>query len=108
MILEIFAIGFVIGLLIDVAWWNINYKKYEKGLEAHEHYHIGIEVGILGLILGIFVPIIGSLSVGIMLSFILAEWTQDHKFALKSGHFKKSSIIGIGLFTLFIILLILI
>lgn len=108
MILEIFAIGFILGLLIDVAWWNINYKKYEKGLEIHEHYHIGLEIGILGVILGAFIPIFSSIAMGLMLAFILAEWSQDHKFALKSGHFKQSSIIGIGLFTLLVILIILI
>ena len=106
MILEIFAISFILGLFIDVAWWNVNYKKYEKGLEAHEHYHIGLEIGILGVILSVFIPIFSSIAMGLMVAFFLAEWSQDHKFALKSGHFKESSIIGIILFIAFIALVI--
>ena len=106
MLIELFVVGFIIGIIIDAVWWNINYSKYEKGLEIHEHYHIGIEIGIIGVLLTSVVPILSTISMGIMIAFILKESSQDHPFALKSGHFKKSSYIGIGLFILFAILLI--
>ena len=87
----------MIGLVMDTIWWRINYSKYEKGLEAHEHYHIGLELGIIGIILH------QEIFTGLMVAFVLAEWSQDHPFALKSGHFKESTIIGIILFTILII-----
>jgi len=99
--LEPFAIGFFIGLIIDVAWWHFGLDKssLDKKFKAHEHYHIGIEIGIIGILLQ--QPILQ----GVMFAFILAEWTQDHKFALQSGHFKQSTIIGIILFTAYVALL---
>lgn len=68
-------------------------------MEAHEHYHVGLELGIIGIILT------SPIFIGLMVSFILAEWSQDHKFALGSSHFKLSTIIGISLFIVVVVLL---
>ena len=95
-IIKFVIYGFFIGLALDIGWWRINRSKYEKGLEAHEHYHIGFELGIIGAITGF--PIF----YGLMLAFVLAEWAQDHPFALKSKHFKESTIIGVILIAILI------
>jgi len=94
-----FAIGFMIGLVLDVAWWQLNLDKsgIDKRFKAHEHYHIGLEIGIIGTILH------QEILIGLMTAFVLAEWSQDHKFALNSGHFKQSTVIGIILFIVLII-----
>jgi hypothetical protein len=83
------ALGFILGLILDVLWWKIDYSKYEKGLEVHEHYHIGLELGIIGVLLN------QEIFIGLMMSFILAEWSQKNQFALGSNHFKGSTLIGI-------------
>lgn len=95
-----FAIGFMVGLVIDVAWWYFHFDKsnLDKRFKAHEHYHIGLELGIIGTLTN------QPIFIGLMVAFFLGEWTQDHKFALKSGHFKASSVIGIVLFVILLIL----
>lgn len=85
-------IFFIVGVIADITWWRINYSKYEKGLEAHEHYHIGLEIAIIASLLNI------EMLVGLSFAFIIAEWFQDHPFAINSKHFKKSTAIGILLF----------
>ena len=87
-----FCIGLLIGIMIDFVWWNINYSKYEKGFEALEHYHFGIILGVFGILFN------QILFFGIMIMLILKESDQSHPFAIRSGHFKSSSIIGITTF----------
>jgi hypothetical protein len=90
-LLAFFVVGLVLGLIIDKIWYNINYSKYEKGVEFLEHYHIGIILITLSVLFNFYWVL------GLGLAFILAEWTQKHYFALNSIHFKLSSFIGIGL-----------
>ena len=94
-------------MIIDILWWtNTNFKKAEKGMEAHEHYHIGIEMAILGVALEYFSIDFSSFLYGGGLMFIVAEWLQrfeiiskkvvpGHPFAYGSTHFKSSTAIGI-------------
>lgn len=118
MIVEIVLLilgGFTV-FVIDILWWNIDFKKAEKGFEAHEHYHVGLEL----LIGGVFLSLINEMLVYFMLgagfAFIMAEWRQTveiretkdgkeekkdvvpgHPFAYGSTHFAKSTAIGIAL-----------
>lgn len=103
-----FLIGALIVMLIDTFWWHIDYKKAEKGMEAHEHYHVGLELFIVAMIADLFNGAIASFLYGAGFLFIAAEWRQaieivqkkvipGHPFAYGSIHFKTSSIIGIGL-----------
>lgn len=95
-LIDAFAIGFIVGLVLDTVWWARGFDKYDKHLEWHEHYHVGLELGILGVILN------QPLLTGFMVAFILAEWTQENKFALGSNHFGTSTIVGIILFAVYL------
>lgn len=111
----LFCVGAITSMIIDTVWWHVNYKKIEKGFEVLEHYHIGLIALIISVISYQFVQPISIFLAGMGLFFIVAEWHQAveiHKkkvipgkpFAYGSEHFKQSSIIGI---TLAVILLIL-
>lgn len=103
-----FILGTILVMLIDTFWWHIDYKKAEKGMEAHEHYHVGLELMIVAMIIDLFNGTVSSFLYGVGFLFIVAEWRQaieivqkkvipGHPFAYGSKHFKSSSIIGIGL-----------
>jgi len=100
-----FFLGLIVGVALDYLWRKTGVSKYEKGLEVFEHYHWGLAFLILMRILlnisGIFLSL-----AGIGISFILAEITQKHPFALKSKHELPSTIIGSILFILLIFTLI--
>jgi len=100
-----FILGALVVMLIDTFWWQIDYKKAEKGMEAHEHYHVGIELIIVALFVDLFHGGVASFLYGAGFLFIAAEWRQaveilkkevkaGHPFAFGSVHFKESSIIG--------------
>lgn len=100
-----FILGTFVVMLVDVFWWQIDYKKAEKGMEAHEHYHVGIELAIVAMIVGVFNDTAASFLYGAGFLFLAAEWRQavevignkvkaGHPFAFGSNHFKSSSIIG--------------
>jgi len=95
-----FCVGCMVGILIDSIWWNIDYSKYEKGFEILEHYHFGFIIGILGIITS------QAFFFGIMLMLFLKESEQTHPFASNSGHFKDSTLIGIGTFIFLLCVLI--
>jgi hypothetical protein len=82
-----FVLGIMGALIIDTIWFNINYSKYERGLEQFEHYHAGILLIPFGLL-------INPLFLGLGLGLFIAEWEQKNKFAIKSSHFKYSTLIG--------------
>jgi len=128
MIIEIILLilGAFLVFIIDIVWWNIDFKKAEKGLEAHEHYHIGLELLIAGIGLSYFSELPVYFLLGAGFAFIMAEWRQTveireikdekevkkdvipgHPFAYGSLHFKQSTTIGIGLTILLSILLVL-
>ena len=64
-------------------------------MKAHEHYHIGLEAGIIAILIWPFLPFASIILLGVMVGFVLKESEQKNDFALNSGHFKNSSIIGI-------------
>jgi len=103
-------VGLFIAFIIDILWWTQkSFQKAEKGFEAHEHYHIGLELVILYIIISHFSDsIFNVITIGAAIGFVLAEWSQSkeikgvkvvpgHPFALGSSHFKSSTIITIGL-----------
>lgn len=92
----IYAIGVVVGILIDVTWFSLPYKKIELGFEVLEHYHFGIIFGMFTVISGEWM--LAPIFAGIMTMLFIGEWSQNHKFARGSNHYKTSSIIGIILF----------
>lgn len=112
-----FVFGSIVGMVIDTLWWNIDYKKAEKGFEVIEHYHLGIVSIIAGVVLGVYFPLFYGFFLGLGLLFIIAEWRQfieihnnkvipGKPFAYGSVHFKQSTLIGIGLFVVLILLII--
>ncbi len=120
----LFVIGSFIGFIFDTWWWTIDFKKAEKGLEAHEHYHVGMELLIIGIIVSFFSDVASFLLGGLGFAFIMAEWRQvveirktengkekkkevvpGHPFAQGSEHFLSSTIIGIILSAIIIILI---
>lgn len=103
-------VGLFIAFIIDILWWTQkSLQKAEKGFEIHEHYHFGIELVILYIIISHFIDsVFNVILIGAAIGFVLAEWSQSkeikgvrvvpgHPFAYGSSHFKQSSIIAIGL-----------
>ena len=104
----LFCIGGVAAMIIDVVWWNIDYKKAEKGLEVFEHYHMGIILFIGAVLVNLVYQPASWFLAGMGLLFIAAEWHQSIEilnkkvipgkpFALGSKHFKGSTTIGVCL-----------
>lgn len=109
-----FILGAFLVMIIDTFWWHIDYKKAEKGMEAHEHYHVGIELIIVAIIVDYFNGFASYFLYGAGFLFIAAEWRQTvevlndkvkagHPFAYGSTHFKESSIIGVTLTVIVIV-----
>jgi len=109
-----FVFGAFLVMWIDIFWWKIDYKKAEKGLEWHEHYHVGLELIIIGIFTSIYHDAFSSFLYGAGFLFMAAEWRQaieikgkkvipGHPFAYESSHFKSSTVIGIVL-TAFLII----
>lgn len=98
-----FFLGVLVGVTLDFLWWKTGISKYEKRIDVFEHYHWGI-------MLLLFMKILLKLNevfftfAGTGIAFILAEITQEHPFALKSDHQLSSTIIGIILFILMILI----
>ena len=124
--LILLVLGAFLVFVIDILWWNIDFKKAEKGMEAHEHYHLGLELMIVGLIVSIFNELPSYFLIGAGFAFIMAEWRQaveikktingkvisqnvvpGHPFAYGSVHFKQSTAIGVGLTILLSVILVL-
>ncbi len=86
-------LGLAVGIFLDFVWRNTGIHKYEKDLEALEHYHWGLILLTLVRALLSFIEI--SLSfMGIGVTFIVAELVQNHPFAIRSNHQLSSTIIG--------------
>ena len=90
-------VGVFFITIIDRIWFEIDYKKTEKGLEFLEHYHYGIALIAIAIITIESIPILAGGLVGMGAIFIYREERQKNCFAYKSSHFKLSSAIGIGL-----------
>ncbi|WP_299292094.1 hypothetical protein [Nitrosopumilus sp.] len=124
--LVFFVLGAFAAFLLDTFWWvKPSINKYEKGaLKNHEHYHFGMELIIVGIILiwvaneySIELSIVWSALIGAGFGFIIAEWRQivephkgtvtlGHPFAYGSDHYRQSTQIGVVIFAVMIGLLI--
>ncbi len=88
---------------MDFLWWKTGISKYEKRIEVFEHYHWGITLLVfLKILLKLNEVFLSFAGTGI--AFILAEITQEHPFALKSDHQLSSTIIGVILFILMVLI----
>lgn len=98
--------GLFVGLVIDIIWWvKPSLSKLDK-FQAHEHYHVALELLILFVIISYFTNSPVSLFIlGAAVGFLLGEWDQlkeiknkkvipGHPFAYGSTHFKSSCVIG--------------
>jgi len=98
--------GLFAALIVDIIWWvKPSLSKSDK-FQAHEHYHVGLELVILFLIVDYLTQNSASLVIlGASIGFLLGEWDQlkeiknkkvvpGHPFAYGSTHFKASSLIG--------------
>ncbi len=98
--------GLFAALLIDIIWWVKPALSKSNKLQAHEHYHVGLELVILFIIVNYLTQNPASLVIlGAAIGFLLGEWDQlkeiknkkvipGHPFAYGSTHFKTSSLIG--------------
>lgn len=94
-------------LLIDKLWMKNLTKvaKFEKGIKFIEHYHIGIILVTLGIITYHYAYILPSIAlIPAGFTLIICELKQKNAFALTSNHAKLSSIIGIILAVLTMII----
>ena len=66
------ALGALAVCIVDVWWYHIDYKKAEKGMEAHEHYHVGLELLIASCVISFFYEPIAWLAAGAGITFIVA------------------------------------
>jgi len=114
--LVIFFFGLFAALIIDIIWWvKPSLSKSDK-FQAHEHYHVGLELVILYILVSYITDSPASLFIlGAAVGFLLGEWDQlkeiknhkvipGHPFAYGSSHFKSSCVIG-GILTGIIIIL---
>jgi len=92
-----FLLGLALGAALDYPWRKTGISKYERGLEALEHYHWGLVSLIVAKLFDF-----GAIYAGAGLYLILVELTQKHPFAIKSDHDLPSTIIGLILVTILI------
>lgn len=108
--------GLFAALIVDIIWWvKPSLSKFDK-FTAHEHYHISLELVILFITIQYLTNSPFSIVIlGAAFGFLLGEWDQlkeivgktvkpGHPFAYGSNHFKTSSIIGIVLTGIIILL----
>lgn len=117
--LLLFVMGVFAAFVLDTWWWMIDYRKAEKGLEFHEHYHAGLELLILALLtFKLASTPLAYIPAGLGFGLIIAEWRQavevagrrvkpGHPFAYGSNHFTQSTLLGIVLTTILIALILL-
>lgn len=108
--------GLFAALIVDIIWWVKPTLSKSDKLQAHEHYHVALELVILFIIVDYLTQNSISLVIlGAAIGFLLGEWDQlkeiknkkvvpGHPFAYGSTHFKASSLIG-GVLTAVIFIL---
>jgi hypothetical protein len=89
-----FLMGLAIGVAIDQLWTKTSINKYERRLELLEHYHWGLVILMLARLLHTFSKLTLS-GAGLASIFILLEVVQEHPFAFRSDHQVSSTIVGI-------------
>lgn len=87
-------IGFIIVTILDRRWFDVDHKKIEKGYEVIEHYHFGIILISIGIVIFSSLPVLSYCMFGAGGGLIYHESKQKNYFAHKSSHFRNSSIIG--------------
>ena len=97
-----FFVGASVGIASDFLWWRTGISKHEKRIEMFEHYHWGLTLLILTKSLLKFSEVLLSFG-GTGTAFIVAEITQEHPFAFGSDHQLSSTIIGVALLVLVIL-----
>jgi hypothetical protein len=96
-------IGLAVGVAIDHLWTKTSINKYERRLEVLEHYHWGLVVLMLTKMLQIFSKLTFSFA-GLASIFILLEVVQEHPFAVGSDHQVSSTIVGILLLAVLLLI----
>ena len=92
-----YTIGFVVGSLVN-AVWRTYFRKGDLG-KVFEHYHWAEVFAILGKVSSC------DVLYGLALALLLDEaYAQRHPFALRSGHFLASTVIGLVLLVPLIVL----
>jgi hypothetical protein len=91
------ALGFIFVTIIDRVWYEIDYKKAEKGLEVLEHYHYGIGLFAVSFLFVEHIPVLAVGLLGMGAAFIYHESKQKNYFSVTSTHFKSSLAIALGL-----------
>ena len=97
-----FFLGVLVGIALDFFWWRTGISKHEKRIEMFEHYHWGLTLLIFTKSLLKFNEV-SLFFGGTGIAFIVAEITQEHPFALRSDHQLSSTIIGVTLFILMVL-----
>lgn len=97
--LLVYFAGLALGVVSDFLWRKTGISKYERRLEAFEHYHWGMALLIFIKTLPRF-DMAFFILIGISTALILAEMTQKHPFAFKSSHRLSSTTIGAALLIL--------
>ncbi len=92
-----FMLGLVLGAALDYPWRKTGVNKYERKLEALEHYHWGLVSLIVAKLFNF-----GAIYAGVGLYLIPVELTQKHPFAIKSNHDLPSTVIGLILVAILI------
>ena len=111
----LFLLGLLLGLVLDRAWWEGGFDKYEHGVEELEHYHWGLMSWIIAYLTPLW---LSQVLWGLGAALVLAEWAQlgewengtwrrGHPFAYGSNHFKASTAIGAILVVLLLVPLLL-
>lgn len=97
--------GLFAALIVDIIWWVKPSLSKSDRFKAHEHYHIGLELVILYIIIDALYAPASLFVLGAAIGFLLGEWDQlkeiknrkvipGHPFAYGSDHFKASCVIG--------------
>jgi hypothetical protein len=97
-----FLAGLLVGVLLDFLWRRLELSKYERRLEALEHYHWGFLLLALSRVWRF--SEFSLLSIGVGFTFVVSEVMQNHRFAFKSDHQRTSTIIGVILLTLTVLM----
>lgn len=98
-------LGVMTITILDRIWWNLDHHSIEKGFEVIEHYHWGIVLIGVGIVIIDYLPLVAYFLFGAAMKLIYSEAKQKNCFAHKSNHFRNSTIIGVILCVICMILI---
>ena len=97
----LFFMGFLIGTILNIIWYDLHFDKKDMRVQSWEHYHHAI---ILGYVSKWIPQPYDMIPTGIALALLTDEaYHQKHPFAVGSKHFKKSLLITILIITFLIV-----